>query len=87
MKAVESDSLKSAGKAKDKLHKDCERLSETCEQTLHKQAGKKNIAHGKHESHKTVIDSSQHTSQSHALLRQGFGTSVPFNDWLDMKWA
>ena len=28
--------------------------------------------------HETVIDSSQHTIQSHALLRRGFGTSVPF---------
>jgi len=34
MGAVESDSVKSARKAKDKLHKACERASETCEQTL-----------------------------------------------------
>ena len=31
MRAVESDSVKSASKAKDKLHKACERASETCE--------------------------------------------------------
>ena len=34
-RAVESDSVKSAIKAKDKLHKACERASETREQTLH----------------------------------------------------
>ena len=39
----ESDSVKSAGKAEDKLHKACERVSEICERTLHRQA------HGKHE--------------------------------------
>ena len=56
MRAVESDSVKSARKAKDKLHKACERASEIRERTLHRQA------HGKHESHETLIDSSQHTS-------------------------
>ena len=37
MRAVESDSVKSARKAKDKLHKACERASEIREQTLHRQ--------------------------------------------------
>ena len=37
MGAVESDCVKSARKAKDKLHKDCERASETRERTLHGQ--------------------------------------------------
>ena len=37
MGAVESDSVKSARKAKDKLHKAYERASETREQTLHGQ--------------------------------------------------
>ena len=37
MGAVESDSVKSARKAKDKLHKACERASETRERTLHGQ--------------------------------------------------
>ena len=32
-----TDSVKSARKAKDKLHKACERASEICEQTLHRQ--------------------------------------------------
>ena len=37
MGAVESDNVKSARKAKDKLHKACERASETRERTLHGQ--------------------------------------------------
>jgi len=37
MGAVESESVKSAMKAKDKLHKACERASETRERTLHGQ--------------------------------------------------
>ena len=45
--AVESESVKSARKAKDKLHKACERASETREQTLHGQ--EQNNVHGKHE--------------------------------------
>ena len=47
MGAVELDSVKSARKAKDKLHKACERASETCEQILHGQ--EQNNAHGSHE--------------------------------------
>ena len=47
MGAAESDSVKSARKAKDKLHKACERASETRERTLHRQ--EQNNAHGKHE--------------------------------------
>ena len=43
MRAVESDSVKSARKAEDKLHKARERASKTREQTLHRQN-----AHGKH---------------------------------------
>ena len=49
MGAVESDSMKSARKAKDKLHKPYERASETRERTLHRHAGTKQNAHGKHE--------------------------------------
>ena len=37
MRAVESDSVKSARKAKYKLHKACQRASETRERTLHRQ--------------------------------------------------
>ena len=44
MKAVESDSVKSARKAQDKLHNACERASETCEQTLHRQEKKTEYA-------------------------------------------
>ena len=36
MRSVESDSVKSARKAKDKLHKDSERASETRERTLYR---------------------------------------------------
>ena len=35
MRAVESDSVKSARKAKDNLHKTCKRASEIRERTLH----------------------------------------------------
>ena len=59
MRAVESNSVKSARKAKDKLHKACERVSDICEQTLHRQEQKQN-AHGKHE--RVTRQSSQHTS-------------------------
>ena len=37
MRALESDSVKSARKAKGKLHKACQRASETRERTLHRQ--------------------------------------------------
>ena len=47
MRAVESDSVKSTRKAKDKLHKACERASEICERTLNRQ--EQNNVHGKHE--------------------------------------
>ena len=47
MRSVESDSVKSARKATDKLHKACERASETRERTLYRQ--EQNNAHGKHE--------------------------------------
>ena len=44
MGAVESESVKSARKAKDKLHKACKRASETRERTLRGQ--EQNNAHG-----------------------------------------
>ena len=47
MRLVESDSVKSARKAKDKLHKVCERASETRERTLYRQ--EQNNAQSKHE--------------------------------------
>ena len=37
VRAVESDSVKSARKVKDKLHKACERASEIRERSLHRQ--------------------------------------------------
>ena len=47
MGAAESDSVKSARKAKGKLHKARERASETRERTLHQQ--EQNNVHGKHQ--------------------------------------
>ena len=60
MGAVESDSVKSARKAKDKLHKAYERASETRERTLH---GQEQNAHAKHERvTRQCLVSNQHTS-------------------------
>ena len=56
MGAVESDSVKSARKAKDKLHKACERVSETHEQT------KQCACRSMRESQDSDRISSQHTS-------------------------
>ena len=56
MGAVESDSVKSARKAKDKLHKACERASETRERTLHGQEQNRMRMASLIESHETVID-------------------------------
>ena len=58
MRAVESGCVKSARKAKDKLHKACERVSEIREQTLHRR--EQNSANGKHE--RVTRQSDQHTS-------------------------
>ena len=74
MRAVESDSVKSARKAKDKLHKACERASEIRERTLHR--NKTECAWQACEGHETVIVTTQ--VQLHALMRRRFGTSVPF---------
>ena len=78
MRAVESDNVKSGRKAKDKLHKACQRASETRERTLHRQK--------QNRMHMASMRESRHSDrflvntqvQSHALLHRGFGTSVPF---------
>ena len=54
MRAVESDSVKLVRKVKDKLHKACERASETCEQTLHGQEQNR-MRIASIESHETVF--------------------------------
>ena len=54
MGAVESDSVKSARKAEDKLHKACERASETREQTLHGQ--EQNNAQSMRESRDSLVN-------------------------------
>ena len=55
------------------MHKACKRESEIREQTLHRQ--EQNNSHGKHESRDSLVSTQV---QSHALMRRGFGTSVPF---------
>ena len=72
--------MKSARKAKDKFHKACKRASETRERTLHGQEQnrmQRGIA-SMRESRDSVRFLINTQVQSHALLRRGFGTSVPF---------
>ena len=79
MRAVESDSVKSARKAKDKLHKPFKErqklVSELC-------TGRNKTECAWHASMRESRDCDQFLVntqvQSHALLRRGFGTSVPF---------
>ena len=78
MGAVESDGVKSARKAKDMLHKPCERASETREQTLHGQEQNRMRMASLRESRDSDRFLVNTQVQSHALLRRGFGTSVPF---------
>ena len=77
MGAVESDSVKSARKAKEKLRQACERASETRERTLHGQEQTMRMASMREsrDSDRFLVNTQV---QSHALLRRGFGTSVPF---------
>ena len=70
--AVEPDSIKSARKAKDKGLWKSVRNS----RVNFAWVGTKQCAWQAWESHETVIDNTQ--LQLHALLRWGFGTSVPF---------
>ena len=71
--------MKSARKAKDMLHKACERASETRKQTLHGQEQnrmrKARLVRESPDSDRFLVNTQV---QSHALLHQGFGTSVPF---------
>ena len=78
MGPVESDSVKSASKAKDKFHKAYERLSETREQTLRGQEQNRMCRASMRESQDSVWFLINTQVQSHALLRRGFGNSVPF---------
>ena len=65
MGAVETDSVKSARKAKGKLHEACERASETHEQTLHGQE-QNTIMRESGDSDRFQVNTQV---QSHALLR------------------
>ena len=71
--------MKSARKAKDMLHKACERASETRERTLHGQEQNRiRMGSPVRESRDSDLFLVNTQVQSHALLRRGFGTSVPF---------
>ena len=76
MRAVESDCMKSARKAKDKLHKACQRASETRERTLHRQKQNRMRMASMRKSRDSDRFLVNTRVQSHALLRRGFGTSV-----------
>ena len=78
MRAVESDSVKSANKAKDKLHKACQRASETRERTLQRQKQTKMHMASTRQSRDSDQFLVNTQVQSHALLPLVFGTSVPF---------
>ena len=78
MGAVELDRVKSAKKAKNNLHNACERASETHDQTLHGQEQSRMRMASIRESRDSDRFLVNTQVQSHALLRQGFGTSVPF---------
>ena len=71
MRAVESDSVKSARKIS------CTRLVKERQKFVNELCigSNKQNAHGKHESRDSLVSTQV---QSHALMRRGFGTSVPF---------
>ena len=79
MRAVESDSVKSARKAKDKLHKPFKECQELVSELY---TGRNKTEYGWQVYMRESRDSDQFLVntqvQSHALLRRGFGTSVPF---------
>ena len=76
MGAVESDSVKSARKAKDKLHKACQSVRNS----------RANSCIGRNKTEMASMRESRDSDrflvntqvQLHTLLCQGFGTSVPF---------
>ena len=68
MRAVESDSMKSARKAKDKLHKACQTASETHERTLHRKKQNRMRMASMRESQDSDRFLVNTQVQSHALL-------------------
>ena len=78
MGAVESNTVKSARKANGKLHKACERASETRERTLHGQEQNRMRMASSRDSRDRERFLVNTQVQSHALLHRGFGSSVPF---------
>ena len=78
MRAVESDSVKSARKAKDKLHKPFKERQELVSEALHGQKQNRIRMASMRESRDSDRFLVNTQVQLHALLRRGFGTSVPF---------
>ena len=78
MRAVESDSVKSARKAKDKLHKPFKERQELVSEALHRQKQNRIRMAGMRESRDSDRFLVNTQVQLHALLCRGFGTSVPF---------
>ena len=77
MRAVESDSVKSARKAKDKLHKPFKERQELVSElyTGRNKTIRMASMRESRDSDRFLVNTQV---QSHALLRRGFGTSVPF---------
>ena len=78
MGAVESDSVKSARKAKDKLHKPFKERQELVSEALHRQKQNRIRMASMRQSRDSDWFLVNTQVQSHVLLRRGFGTSVPF---------
>ena len=74
MGAVESDSVKSARKAKDKLHKPFKERQKLVSEGRNKTMRIASMRESR-DSDRFLVNTQV---QSHALLRRGFGTSVPF---------
>ena len=74
--------MKSDRKAKDKLHKACERASETRGRTLHGQEQNRMRMRELRDSDLFQVNTQV---QSHALLHQRFGTSVPFISCMNLE--
>ena len=78
LRAVESDSVKSARKAKDKLHKPFKERQELVSEALHRQKQNRIRMASMRESRDSDRFLVNTQVQLHALLRRGFGTSVAF---------
>ena len=85
MRGVESDSVKAARKAKDKLHKACERASEIRERTLHRQKQNRMRMASMRESRDSLLSTQV---QSHAVMCEGLALQCLSLTWfLYPTWA